>query len=98
MTLEDLMNQAFDEVWFCIVEPDGTEHLVWNADYLGWHPDVMPDLEPLLDREFEDFSLVIRKDPERPDVFNADPVPMVYVPLLKGDDGRKDGADGEGEE
>ena len=83
MTLEELMNNAFDETYFCVVTPDGEEHVFWNADYLGWHPDVMPELEPLLTREFEEFELVIRDDPEKPDGMNADKVPMVYVALDK---------------
>ena len=83
MKLRDLMNAAFDETWFCVVTPDKQEHFFWNADYVGWHPDVMPELEPLLDREFDEFELVIRKDPEAEDVVNADDVPMVWVGLLK---------------
>lgn len=83
MKLEELMNQAFDETWFCVVTPDGEEHYFWNADYLGWHPDVMPELEPLLDREFDEFELVIRNNPEAEDVMNAEKVPMVWVGLLK---------------
>lgn len=80
MKLETLMDQAFDEDWFCVVTPDGEEHYFWNADYLGWHPDVMPELKPLLKREFDEFSLVIRPDPEN-DAINAPKVPMVYVAL-----------------
>lgn len=80
MKLEKLMDQAFDEVWFCVVTPDGEEHYFWNADYLGWHPDVMPELNPLLKREFDEFDLVIRPDPEN-DAVNAPKVPMVYVAL-----------------
>lgn len=83
MKLEELMNQAFDETWFCVVTPDGQEHFFWNADYVGWHPDVMPELEPLLDREFDEFELVIKKNPEAVDVVNAEDVPMVWVGLLK---------------
>jgi hypothetical protein len=78
MKLEELMNAAFDETWFCVVTPDGEEHMFWNADYLGWHPDVMPELEPLLEREFEDFALEIRKNPE----IDSEDVPMVCVGLL----------------
>ena len=83
MRLEELMDLADDETWFCVVTPDGEEHLFWNADYVGEHPDVMPELEPLLEREFEDFALTIRKDPEAEDVMNAEDVPMVWVGLLK---------------
>lgn len=84
MTLEELMNQFFDETWFAMTTPDGEEHLVWNADYIGGHPDVMPELEPLLDREISpDVTVEIRKDPEKPDVFNAPEVPVVCVGLLK---------------
>lgn len=83
MTLGDLMDQAFDETWFCVVTPDGEEHFFWNADYLGGHDETMEELEPLLDREFDEFELVIRDDPEAQDVFNADKVPMVWVGLLK---------------
>lgn len=83
MTLGDLMDNAFDETWFCVVTPDGEEHFFWNADYLGGHDATMEELEPLLDREFDEFELVIRKDPEAEDVGNADMVPMVWVGLLK---------------
>ena len=86
MKLEELMNAAFDETWFCVVTPDGEEHMFWNADYLGWHPDVMPELEPLLDREFDEFELSTRKDPEAEDVFNADDVPVILVGLLMTDE------------
>ena len=83
MTLGELMGAAFDETWFCVVTPDGEEHLFWNADYIGGHPDVMPELEPLLEREFEEFGLDVRKNPEKPGVMNAEEVPMVYVALEK---------------
>ena len=47
----------------------------------------MPDLEPMLDREFDEFRLVMRPDPEREDevVF----VPMVYVALNQTEEERK---------
>lgn len=77
MKLHELMDHAFDETWFCVVTPDGKEHYFWNADYLGWHPDVMPELEPLLDLEFDEFELVIRKSPE----INQE-YPMVLVGVL----------------
>lgn len=80
------MDQAFDETWFCVVTPDGEEHLFWNADYLGAHPSVMPELEPLLDMQFDEFELVVRKDPEAEDVDNAEMVPMVWVGVLKTDE------------
>jgi hypothetical protein len=86
MTLRELMDQAFDETWFCVVTPDGEEHLFWNADYLGAHPSVMPELEPLLDREFDEFELVVRKDPEAYDVENAEMVPMIFLGVLKTDE------------
>lgn len=82
MTLRELMDRAVDETWFCVVTPDGEEHFFWNADYVGWHPDVMPELEPLLYREFDEFELTVRKDPEN-DAVNAPEVPMVWVGLLK---------------
>lgn len=90
MTLRELMDQAFDETWFCVVTPDGEEHLFWNADYLGAHPSVMPELEPLLDMEFDEFELVVRKDPEAEDIENADMVPMVWLGLLKTDEDMED--------
>ena len=79
MTLQDLMDNAFDETWFCVVTPDGEEHMFWNADYLGSYDETMEELEPLLEREFEDFDVVTRNDPESP----RRKVPMVRVPLLK---------------
>lgn len=84
MTLNELMDQFFDETWFAATTPDGEEHLIWNADYLGRHPDVMPELEPLLDREISpDVTVETRRDPDKPGVFNAPEVPVVCVGLLK---------------
>lgn len=83
MTLNELMAESDHEVYFCVVTPDGKEHVFISSDYHGAHPDVMPELKPLLGREFGDFDLVIRDDPERAGIANADKVPMVYVPLEK---------------
>ena len=82
MTLNELMAESDHEVYFCVVTPDEEEHVFFSSDYHGAHPDVMPELEPLLDMEIEDFDLVIRDDPERPDVMNADKVPMLWVPVV----------------
>lgn len=83
MTLSELMDQFFDETWFEATTPDGKKHSIWNADYLGWHPDVMPELEPLLDREINpDVTIEMREDPEDPDASNAPKVPVVCVGLL----------------
>ena len=82
MTLNELMAESDHEVYFCVVTPDGEEHIFLSSDYHGAHPDVMPELGPLLDMEIEDFDLVIRDDPERPDVMNADKVPMLWVPVV----------------
>ena len=81
MTLNELMAESDHEVYFCVVTPDGDEHIFLSSDYHGAHPDVMPELGPLLDMEIEDFDLVIRDDPECPDVMNADKVPMLWVPV-----------------
>ena len=86
MKLRELMDCAFDEVWFCVVTPDGEEHYFLNSDYVGWHPDVVPELEPLLDREFDEFDLVMKKNPEVEKVENAEMVPMVFVGLEKTED------------
>ena len=80
MKLRKLMDVALDEVYFCVETPDRQEHIFLNSDYIGCHPDVMPELEPLLDREFDDFDLMTRPDPEN-DAINALEVPMVYVAL-----------------
>ena len=64
-----------------MVTPDKEEHVFLSSDYHGAHPDVMPELGPLLDMEVGDYDLVIRDDPEKPDVFNADKVPMIWVPV-----------------
>lgn len=80
MKLRTLMDRAFDEVWFCIVSPDGEEHLVWSADYIGGYEPTLEELEPLLDRGFDEFDLIMRKDPES-DAVNAPEVPMIYVAL-----------------
>lgn len=86
MKLTQLLDESNHEVWFCVVTPDKEEHIFLSSDYHGAHPDVMPELVPLLDREIGDFDLVIRDDPEKPDVFNADKVPMLWVPLLETDE------------
>ena len=80
MKLRTLMDRAFDEVWFCIVDPSGEEHLIWNADYVGGYEPTLEELEPLLDRRFEEFDLITRKDPESTAV-NAPEVPMIYVAI-----------------
>jgi hypothetical protein len=79
MKLSELMNNAFDETWFVLVSQSGEELYVWNADYLGWHPDVMPILDPYLHREVEEYSIVTRPDPEDKD---GNIVPMIQVCLL----------------
>ena len=89
MKLKDLMDQFDDETWFCVTTPDGAEHLFWNADYVGAHPDVMPELDPLLDREISDDTTVeIRDDPENPMQVPSD-VPVVCVSLLMTDEERE---------
>lgn len=90
MKLKDLLDQFFDETLFCVTAPDGAEHLVWNADYLGAHPDVMPELESLLDREISDDTTVeIRDDPENQAQVPSK-VPVVCVRLLMTDEERGD--------
>lgn len=83
MKLKTLLNSACDEMWFCIVDGKGVEHYLWSADYVGYHPDVMPEFEPFLNRTFDGFDIVQRPDPERADILNTDPVPMLYVELDK---------------
>lgn len=82
MTLNELMAESDHEVYFCVVTPDDEEHVFLSSDYHGAHPDVMPELGPLLDMEVEDYDLVIRDDPESPDEKNADKVPMLWVPVV----------------
>lgn len=89
MTLEELMNKADDETWFCIVTPDGKEHVFWNADYIGGDPDVMQELEPLLGRQFDEFGLIVRQNPEVP----REDVPMVWVGVLMTEDELKQGGE-----
>lgn len=89
MTLKELMDKFSDETWFCVTTPDGVEHMFWNADYIGGHPDVMPELEPLLDRETSnDTAVEIRENPENPMQVPSD-VPVVCVGLLMTDEERK---------
>ena len=90
MTLNELMAESDHEVYFCVVTPDGEEHIFLSSDYHGAHPDVMPELGPLLDMEIEDVDLVIRADPERPDVMNADKVPMLWVPVVPAENKESD--------
>ena len=100
MTLRDLMEATFDETWLCIVTPDGEEHLVWNADYIGGLDETIMELENVIDCEVEDVELVIRDDPDKPDVFNAEKVPMMWVAIKKTDEDiereRIDASKGEG--
>lgn len=90
MTLNELMAESDHEVYFCVVTPDEEEHIFLSSDYHGAHPDVMPELGPLLDMEVEDFDLVIRDDPESPDVMNADKVPMLWVPVVPAENKESD--------
>ena len=83
MTLNELMAKSGQEVYFCVVTPDGDEHVFISSDYHGAHPDVMTEIGPLLDMEIGDLDLVMRDDPARPDVFNADRVPMIWVPVVE---------------
>lgn len=75
--LATLMNSAFDETWFHVV--DGKkEYFVWIADYIGGHSETMKEVLPLLHRTFgEEFSLEIRTNPEN----RREKVPMVRVDL-----------------
>ena len=86
MTLQELMIEASDETWFCVVTPDGEEHIFWNADFVGGDDEVLKELLPLVDREFYEFEVVLRDDPDAMDVMNADKVPMVWVGLLMTED------------
>ena len=65
------------------MDGNGVEHYLWSADYVGYHSDVMPEFEPLLNRTFDGFDLVMRPDPESENILNADPVQMLYVELDK---------------
>lgn len=78
MKLSELMNNAFDETWFVLVPPSGEEMYVWNADYFGWHQDVMPSLEPHLEREVDEYAIIMRPDPYDND---GKLVPMIQVGL-----------------
>ena len=83
MTVDELMAESGHEVYFCVVTHDEEEHVFISSDYHGAHPDVMPELEPLLDREIEEFSLEIRDDPEKGWIDNADKVPMIVIYLVE---------------
>lgn len=83
MTVNELMAESGHEVYFCVVTHDEKEHVFLSSDYHGEHPDVMPELEPLLDREIEEFDLEIRDDPERGWLDNADKVPMIVIYLVE---------------
>ena len=49
MTLNELMAESDHEVYFCVVTPDGEEHIFLSSDYHGAHPDVMnADKVPML--------------------------------------------------
>lgn len=92
MTLNELMSESDHEVCFCVVTPDREEHVFISSDFHGAHPDVMPELSPLLDMEVEYFDLVIRDDPECPNVRNAHKVPMLWIPVVPAENkGNKEG-------
>lgn len=72
MKLKTLFDHAFDETWIKVKVKDGDEtHFFWSADYIGAHPDVMPELEPLLGRTFDEFWLEYGRDPENPKMRTA---------------------------
>lgn len=76
-TLKDLMDLAFDETWFHVVDGDA-DHFFWAADYIGGHEETMAELRPLLSRTFgEEFTLEVRANPEA----RRERVPMVRVDL-----------------
>lgn len=83
MTVDELMAESGHEVYFCIVTPDEQEHVFLSSDYHGAHPDVMPELEPLLGREIDEFNLEIREDPEKGWIDDADEVPMIVAYLVE---------------
>ena len=65
MKLGRLLNEVAEETWVCI-RYNGKNHYLWSPDYIGWHPDTMAKLGPLLQREVEDFGVTRRKNPEEP--------------------------------
>lgn len=76
-TLKDLMDLAFDETWFHVVDGE-EEHFFWTADYIGGHGETMAELRPLLPRTFgEEFTLEVKANPEA----RRERVPMVRVDL-----------------
>ena len=91
MTVDELMAESGHEVYFCIVTPDEQEHVFLSSDYHGAHPDVLPELEPLLGRDIDEFDLETREDPEKGWIVNADKVPMIVVYLVETEEelGRK---------
>ena len=82
MTLRDLMDVAFDECWFLVVEPEnGNQHHFWNADYIGGYKEVMEELAPFLDREVQSFNAEMIWDPEPEDPEVVDKIPAIWVDL-----------------
>ena len=76
-TLKDLMDLAFDEMWFHVVDGDAA-HFFWTAAYIGGPEETMAELRPLLPRTFgEEFTLEVKVDPED----RRKRVPMVRVDL-----------------
>ena len=76
-TLKDLMDLAFDEMWFHVVD-GGAERFFWTADDMGGDEETMAERRPLLPRTFgEEFTLEVKVDPED----RRKRVPMVRVDL-----------------
>lgn len=84
MKLRELMDAAYDECWFLVVEPDGKQHHFYNADYIGGYKEVMDELEPFLGMEFFSFNAEMIWDPEPEDPEVVDKVPAIWVDLKRG--------------
>jgi len=77
MVLHELMDIAYDEIWFKIVEKDGKWHRIWNADYIGGDEESISEIRDLLNKEFDEFDVKIEDDPDSPDC--DIPVVSVYM-------------------
>lgn len=65
MTLGKLLNEVAVETWVCI-RYNGQDHFLWSSDYIGWHPGVMSNIEPMFQRDVVDFGIIRRNNPEEP--------------------------------
>lgn len=78
MTLRNMMDAADADTLFRVLSPECPERFVfWAADYLTCFERIREPLEPLLDREVEEFKVGMSEDPLSPN----ERLPTVWADL-----------------